>query len=183
MLSVLHQLVPRALMPPAPCVPTMCPAGLTPLRLGSDPRVGTEESELGPACRGLEAQAWPLKTSSSAQPSLPPWPDCQDARAVSRPSCHLSPALACTAVLWEDWLGSWKGLGALIPGLQLAKCEGSRLQVALSPGDGDTHVSSSALDPPLAPALGVVVTDLFVAPAHWERTLVTGSRPNLGRVL
>lgn len=69
-----------------------------------------------------------------------------------------------------------------MPGLQLAKCEGSRLQVALSPGDGDTRVSSSALDPPLAPALGVVVTDLFVAPAHWEQTLVTGSRPNLGRV-
>ena len=26
-LSVLHQLVPQALLPPAPCVPTMCPAG------------------------------------------------------------------------------------------------------------------------------------------------------------
>lgn len=50
-------------------------------------------------------------------------------------------------------LGSWKGLRALTPGLQLAKYEGSRLQVTLIPRDGDTRVSSSALDPPLASAL------------------------------
>lgn len=112
-LSVLHQLVPWAPLPPAPCVPTMCPVGLTPLRLGSDPRVGTGESELGPACRDLEAQAWPLETSSSARPSLPPWPDCQDPGAVSRPFSCLSPALACTAVLWEDWPGLLEGAWSL----------------------------------------------------------------------
>ncbi|XP_044798819.2 1-phosphatidylinositol 4,5-bisphosphate phosphodiesterase eta-2 isoform X3 [Bubalus bubalis] len=50
-LSVLHQLVLQVPLPPAPCVPTTCPVGLTPLRLGRDPRVGTGASELCPACQ------------------------------------------------------------------------------------------------------------------------------------